>query len=304
MKAQPETGARRRHLIIAGSGRAGTTFLVQVLTACGLETELSRNPRTGYDPAAQAGLESDPLSVRDCPYVIKSPWAYQFVDQFLADDTVRLDGAILPVRDLREAVTSRIALELNSLYARPGTAALEAPWRDFGTVPGGVTYSLEPLDQARILGHAFHTLVERLLDHDVPLCLIKFPRFAQDADYLYDKLRPFLPPELDRTGFGRALASVADAGKIRVSRELGRDATAGALPSLEEVERIALKRQVASLRQRLERVERLSRPFRLGGRAWAKSARTLHETAFRMRRLLRGGTATGEGKGPGIRSDA
>lgn len=278
----------RRHLIIAGSGRAGTTFLVQVLTACGLETELSRNPRTGYDPEAQAGLESDPLSVPDCPYVIKSPWAYQFVDQFLADPGVRLDGAILPVRDLREAVTSRIALELGSLYARPGTASLEAPWREFGTVPGGVTYSLEPLDQARILGHAFHTLVERLLDHDVPLCLIKFPRFAQDPDYLYDKLRPFLPEGLDRAGFGRALAGVADAEKIRVSRELKREAPAGALPSLEEVERIALKRQVAALRQRLERVERLSRPFRLGGRAWAKGAHALHETAFRMRRALRG----------------
>ncbi|MGX5775005.1 hypothetical protein [Methylorubrum zatmanii] len=304
MEPQPETGAQRRHLIIAGSGRAGTTFLVQVLTACGLETELSRNPRAGYDATAQAGLESDPLSVRDSPYVIKSPWAYQFVDQFLADDGVRLDGAILPVRDLREAVTSRIALELGSLYARPGTASLEAPWREFGTVPGGVTYSLEPLDQARILGHAFHTLVERLLDHDVPLCLIKFPRFAQDPDYLYGKLRPFLPLGLDRAGFGRALAGVADAEKIRVSRELGRQKRPEALPSLEEVERIALKRQVAVLRQRLERVERLSRPFRLGGRAWAKSAQALHETAFRMRRALRGGINPSETKAPAIRSDA
>ncbi|MEH3116226.1 MAG: hypothetical protein PGN25_01000 [Methylorubrum populi] len=69
---------------------------------------------------------------------------------------MRLDEAILPVRDLREAVTSRIALELGSPCARPGTASLDAPWREFGTVPGGVTDALEPLDQVRILGHAFH----------------------------------------------------------------------------------------------------------------------------------------------------
>jgi len=54
------------------------------------------------------------------------------------------------------------------------------------------------------------------------------------------------------------------------------------------VERIALKRQVASLRQRLERVERLSRPFRLGGRAWAEGEHALHSTAFQMRRALKG----------------
>ncbi|MCJ2029380.1 hypothetical protein MKK50_08175 [Methylobacterium sp. J-043] len=142
-----------------------------------------------------------------------------------------------------------------------------------------------PWRQKLLLGHAFHALVERLLDHDVPLCLIKFPRFAQNPDDLYDTLRPFLPPELDQAGFGRALASVADAEKIRVSRELKPEERSGALPSLEELERIALKRQVASLRQRLER---LSRPSRLGGRAWAKGAHALHETAFRMWRALKG----------------
>ncbi|MGE7157132.1 hypothetical protein ACQKJ1_25770 [Methylorubrum rhodesianum] len=252
----------KHHLLIAGSGRSGTTFLVEVLTACQMETELSRNPHAGYDPVAQAGLESDPLSSPDCPYVIKSPWAYQFVEQFLADGRVQLDGAILPVRDLRESVTSRIALELGSLYARPGTTSLDAPWREFGTVPGGVTYSLEPLDQARILGHAFHSLIERLLDHDVPLCLIKFPRFVEDQAYLYRKLRPFLPEVIDERSFGEAFSRVADSRKVRVTQELRQDAPANRLPSLEEIERIALKRQVALLHKQFARYEIISRSLR------------------------------------------
>ncbi|ACK85556.1 conserved hypothetical protein [Methylorubrum extorquens CM4] len=262
MTAMSLEKADKRHLLIAGSGRSGTTFLVEVLTACQMETELSRNPHAGYDAAAQAGLESDPLSTPDCPYVIKSPWAYQFVEQLLAGGRVRLDGAILPVRDLREAVTSRIALELGNLYARPGTTSLDAPWREFGTVPGGVTYSLEPLDQARILGHAFHTLIERLLDHDVPLCLIKFPRLVEDKDYLYRKLRPFLPEHIDERSFGEAFSRVADSRKIRVTQELRQDAQADHLPSLEEVERIALKRQVGLLHQRLARYDIISRSMR------------------------------------------
>ncbi len=262
---QPPVADARHHLLIAGTGRAGTTFLVEVLTACGLDTELSRNPHAGYDRAAQAGLESDPLVPKDHPYVVKSPWAYQFVDQFLADPGLHLDGAILPIRDLKEAVASRLALELGHIYGLPGTARLDAPWREFGTVPGGAAHSLEPLDQARILAHGLHLLLERLLEHDVPIVMMKFPRFAEDLDYLYAHLRPFLPAGMEAGDFRAAVAPVVDPARIRVGREIGRK-PADALPTPEEIERIALKRQVVALQDRLDRYAWIDRPLKLAER--------------------------------------
>lgn len=71
----------RHHLLIAETGRAGTSVLVRPLTACGLDTELLHNPAVPWDSVANAGAETFPLSPGDHPYVIKTPWAYQYIQQ-------------------------------------------------------------------------------------------------------------------------------------------------------------------------------------------------------------------------------
>jgi hypothetical protein len=73
---------RRRHLLVAGTGRAGTSALVRYLTGLGLETHLSKNGEASiFDDAAQAGLED--LALRsfnpDLPYVVKSTMFFQIV---------------------------------------------------------------------------------------------------------------------------------------------------------------------------------------------------------------------------------
>jgi hypothetical protein len=65
-----------KHLIIAGTGRAGTSFLVRYLTELGLDTTLARNgERAGWDAEANAGLENLLVWGEKLPYVVKSPWA-------------------------------------------------------------------------------------------------------------------------------------------------------------------------------------------------------------------------------------
>src|ERR1700678_221648 len=108
----PPSGERRaslacqnpeKHLIIAGTGRAGTSFLVRYLTELGLDTELSRHGESAaWDEAANAGLETGPLTGQtwDLPYVLKFPWTDQMLDQILDHNMIRLDTVILPVRDL------------------------------------------------------------------------------------------------------------------------------------------------------------------------------------------------------------
>ena len=49
----------RRHLIIAGTGRAGTSFLVRYLTELGLDTIPTREGEAAWwDVEANAGLET------------------------------------------------------------------------------------------------------------------------------------------------------------------------------------------------------------------------------------------------------
>ena len=93
----------KNHLLIAGTGRAGTTFLVQYLAECGLDTHLARNQHPGYDEDANAGLEDLLLDNPDAPYVVKSPWLYEYAERLLADREIVVDAVIIPMRSIVEA---------------------------------------------------------------------------------------------------------------------------------------------------------------------------------------------------------
>ena len=252
--AQTESKNVRHHLLIAGTGRCGTSLLVRVLDACGLETGL--RDQEAWDPTANAGLENIPLLEDNPPYVVKSPWSYQFLDELLAREDVTLDGVIIPIRNLAESTASRIIVELHHRYQQsPEARRLEETWRHVGLFPGGVTYSLEPLDQARILAQSLHLLLEKLADKNIPVTFLKYPKFASDLDYLFDRVRGFLSPAMTRSLFHQTVAPLTEKSKIRVESEVAVARTTRGtppsfpspeLPAFEALDRISLKRTLNS----------------------------------------------------------
>jgi len=212
----------KRHLIIAGTGRAGTSFLVRYCDALGLETHIAKSGDAQWAAAANAGLEDMPyvLPHGALPYVVKSPWTSEFVDQLVADEGVAIDAFVIPVRDLRDAAASRIILELRDVYEKAEwMTSFEETWRHWAITPGGALFSLDPIDQERILAVGFARLVQRLVKADIPLVLLDFPRIVEDADYLFDKLRPYLPEAADRDAAREKHRAIADPEKVRVDRE-------------------------------------------------------------------------------------
>lgn len=255
--------ARSRHLLIAGTGRAGTSFLVRYLTELGLDTSLSRRGESGafWDEAANAGLEE--LAHGDAgqlPYVVKSPWIGEYIEQILADSRLRVDAILIPVRDLTEAATSRAILETRAMHQQaPWMAEMNRTWEVWANTPGGVVYSLNPLDQARLLAVSFHNLVWRATEAEVPVHFLAFPRMIEDKDYLFRALRPILPGGTTAEQAHEAHARIADANKVRVGHEVrGRGghesyAKVGKLPDPSEIDAIALRREVVRLRDELQR---------------------------------------------------
>ena len=212
--------AVKHHLLIGGTGRAGTSFLVRYLDQCGMHTMLQLKGLSSWNDDANAGLENFPESDAELPYVIKSAWFNEAVSGFFKDPARKLDAVVVPMRDLVEAASSRI---INDQVARirDSTAPDECTtWERWGTTPGGVVYSLNPLDQARILSLSFHAAIHELVRHDVPLYFLDFPRFIEDADYLYDKLKPLLPADCDRRQAQAAHDSIADTSMVRTGRDL------------------------------------------------------------------------------------
>jgi hypothetical protein len=185
----------RSHVVISGTGRAGTTFLVQLLTHLGLNTGFDVNSMELY-PMARAGLETD---IRDAgaPYVVKDPLLCDFLEEVLAS-SVRIEHAIIPVRRFDAAAASRAHVQ----KLVTGNADGKDP------VKGGLWDTDKADDQVALLRVKFTRLIEALVRHDIPITFVGYPRLIRDPDYLYAKLG-FLLGDIDLALFRAVFARTA-----------------------------------------------------------------------------------------------
>jgi hypothetical protein len=208
------------HIFIAGTGRSGTSYLVRYLTELGMDTHVSqRGTNAGWNEAANAGLEDLglPTMSGSLPRVVKSPMLHQYIGELIESKAVKIDVVIIPIRDLVDAATSRSVVELRAIHeAAPWMTTLSKTWEHWGHTPGGSIFSLNPMDQARLLAVGFHVLIEHLVRADIPILFLEFPRFAEDGAYLFEKLRPWLPSSVEEEQALAAHSRTADAKKIRV----------------------------------------------------------------------------------------
>ncbi|HPD61298.1 MAG TPA: hypothetical protein PKV48_06020 [Thermodesulfobacteriota bacterium] len=169
--------APRHHIIISGTGRAGTTFLIQLLTELRLDTGFPDAYSQIYSNC-NAGMEFD---IRDsnAPFIVKSPWLCDYLDEVLKGGEVVVDHAIVPMRDLYSAAQSRRDV------ASRTDPSLYAP----GSVPGGLWHTNKPEDQEVILTAQLYNLMYTLAKYDVPLTLLLFPVFVNNPEYLYRKIK-------------------------------------------------------------------------------------------------------------------
>lgn len=167
----------KKHIIISGTGRAGTTFLVQLLTALGLDTGFTDTTQNIFEHC-NAGMELD-LNEPNAPYIVKSPWLCDSLDQTLSQtNDIVIEHAIIPIRDLYSAAQSRIDV----------TAKVKHQNYQSASIPGGLWHTHKPEQQEQILTHQLYKLIYSLTKHNIPITLLLFPRIVQDPDYLYEKI--------------------------------------------------------------------------------------------------------------------
>lgn len=179
---------RQPHIVITGTGRAGTTLLVGILSDLGMDT--------GYKPGAQpsahtyGGMERS-LTAPDAPRIVKSPDLSRRLDGILAEGTVEVEHVIIPMRDLDVATASRVRAT------------------KYGTnlhVPGGLFGTVRATRQRDALARLNYQLMFTLAKYDIPHTLLLFPRFASDGDYLFEHLS-FLDPSVPRERWLEAVAA-------------------------------------------------------------------------------------------------
>lgn len=175
-------------IVITGTGRAGTTLLVQVLDELGLDTGLDDGKLTPYGPSVRAGLEcrvDDP----DAPTVVKDMTLGGRMRAVLESGEVRIGHVVIPTRRLDIAAASRIRA---AGYGR-------LPFRR-----GALTGTMRATDQEQVLATMRAEILDTLTEFSVPYTVIEFPRFSTDVAYTYETLG-FLAPEATLGDFRVAL---------------------------------------------------------------------------------------------------
>jgi hypothetical protein len=194
----PKGPTPEHKVIISGTGRSGTTFLVQLLGELGLDTGISRrNWDRKYFEHCNAGLEHDIMDKRT-PYILKNPALCDTLAGALDTGRFVIDHAYIAIRDLGEVAASR---------ADVGGAN--------GSVPGGLWGTSDPAAQRAVMAEMFHRLIHTLVANDIPHTFILFPRMVADPDYTYGKLA-FLMKGVSRAAFGGAFGRVADPALVHV----------------------------------------------------------------------------------------
>ncbi len=183
----------RRHVVITGTGRAGTTFLVELFTHLGLETGFSADSVAQRKKKnCRAGLEYD-IRKKDCPYIVKSPWFCDYADKIIYRDDILIEHIFIPFRDLNAAAESRRyvsktgALKLNFfkrlLHTIKPKEFAGGLWGARSNEPGKMEY--------RLLRQIYKLMLV-ISDTEVPVTLIRYPRLTKDSSYLFNKLKPVI----------------------------------------------------------------------------------------------------------------
>lgn len=200
-------------VLITGTGRAGTSFTVQVLTALGLPTGF-QSPTHGFCTERMCGQETEiptdtPLDrMGDYPRIVKDPKLTHALAHFLEAGTLEPVHVYVLVRDVREAARSRVDRAMHwdpvSNDERPAFAALH------------------PDEQLRVQTERLYAglgmLFETLALYEVPFTTVLFPRLALDASYFADSFRRLLRG-IERADVVRAHALLADQRAIHYGAE-------------------------------------------------------------------------------------
>jgi hypothetical protein len=178
----------RSHVVITGTGRAGTSFLVQLLTYLGLDTGFS-SQRMVLDSASRAGLEYD-LRQENAPYIVKHPNFSLYAEDILRNrKDILIDHVFIPMRDLHAAAESRRHV---ATIAKSKLSPEEWNKVDTTRIPGALWLTKDESDQETVLLGQLYNLVLTLANTTIPVTLMHYPRIVKDSKYLYTKLEPIL----------------------------------------------------------------------------------------------------------------
>lgn len=152
-------------IMITGTGRCGTTYLMQLLSVLGLPTGFTRDTiKDNMYGNSNGGLEGD--LIEGGPEIVKNPQFWRYMPHYAKK--FRVLHVYIPMRDLDSTARSRA---------------------DRGHDAGGFCEGVSTLEeQIAYNARSFYTLVYELTKYEIQFTVMSFPRIVLDAEYCWKSL--------------------------------------------------------------------------------------------------------------------
>ena len=98
-------------ILITGTGRCGTTFLIKLFSFLGFNTGYNKKNYNDYIyPNCNSGMER---KYNENYYILKNPTFINDIETILNDKSIKVKMVIIPIRNLKNSAMSRVKHKYN-----------------------------------------------------------------------------------------------------------------------------------------------------------------------------------------------
>jgi len=156
-------------ILITGTGRCGTTFLIKLFTFLNFDTGFDRNNyKSTISSNCNSGMERQ---YNEKHYIIKNSTFMQDIEKIFNDTSIILKYVIVPIRDLNESAKSR---------------------NKYQNQCGGLWNATDELSQIKFYKDILTNYICISTKYDLNTIFIDFEKMTNDKIYLFNKLKNIL----------------------------------------------------------------------------------------------------------------
>ena len=156
-------------ILITGTGRCGTTFLIKLFTFLGFNTGFTKkNYKQFIFSNCNSGMEK---SYTDPFYILKNPTFITDIKKIMNDTSVKIKTVIIPIRDLKASAISRVNHDKSE---------------------GGLWEATDEQSQINFYKTILSNYVNVRNELNINTIFIDFKDMTNNKRYLFNKLKPIL----------------------------------------------------------------------------------------------------------------
>jgi len=191
---EKEKEKEKEKILITGTGRCGTTFIIKLFSFLDFNTGYTReNYKQNIYDVCNSGMER---KYTEKFYILKNPEFINQMETIVKSRRIKLKHVIIPIRDYDKSAKSRTKLNRN---------------------PGGLWNAKNEQEQLLYYNKIMSNYVFYMTKYEISTIFLDFDKMISNKQYLFDKLKVILDEKnITFEAFSLVYDEVSETSKPRV----------------------------------------------------------------------------------------